>query len=458
MQKIKFGTDGFRGIIADTFTFDNVARISRAVAEYLLSKEESVRKRGVVVGYDRRFLSDKFADIVAEELTRRGIPVFLTAKAVPTPAVSCYIRQHRLPCGIILTASHNPALFNGFKIKDEHGASASEAVTRLIEDNISKGEHARKEAVGAAVVKKVEIINPYLRLVKSYLNFDVLRDAGFQVMIDAMHGVGSGIIEKVLEKTRCRVTGIRTSRDVLFGGVNPEPILENLSLLQRTVKSTPCDLALSLDGDADRIGAMCPNGAYISSHRAICLLLLHLIENRKMTGKVIKSINTTTMVDKITQHFNLPLEVVPVGFKNIASRMLKEDVLLGGEESGGIGFKNYMPERDGVLSGLLLLELMAYRKQGILEIIRDMERRFGHFVYMRNDLKTTSLKKIPHPRQIGNKRVVDIKTYDGTKFILEDESWLLIRASGTEPIVRIYAESGSIKSTRALIAYGCGLL
>jgi Phosphomannomutase len=280
----------------------------------------------------------------------------------------------------------------------------------------------------------------------------------FRIVIDAMHGVGSGIVERVLRDSRCRITTIRGERDVLFGGVNPEPIMQNLALLRATVKKTPCDLALAFDGDADRIGAMCPDGRFISSHQAICLLLLHLIENKRWTGKVVKSINTTTMVDKIARHYGLALDIVPVGFKYIAAKMLQEDVLLGGEESGGIGFKRYMPERDGVLSGLLLLEMMAYRKQGIAGIIRDMEKQFGKFVYLRRDLPVKLTRQISHPDMINGKKVARIETYDGTKFTLEDESWLLIRASGTEPIVRIYAEAGSEKAARALIKFGCEAL
>jgi len=224
------------------------------------------------------------------------------------------------------------------------------------------------------------------------------------------------------------------------------------------MKSEKADLGIALDGDGDRIGAMCQDGTLINSHQAICLLLLHLIENRKFKGKIVKSLTTTSLVDKIAHYYNLPLDIVPVGFKNIASKMLTEDILLGGEESGGIGFKGYMPERDGALSGLLLLEMMAYKRKSILEIISHMEKRFGKFVYKRRDLKVRLKKPLPPLNHILGKKVSKIETYDGTKFTLNDQSWFMIRASGTEPIVRIYAESSSKANVRKLIEFGCSLI
>ncbi len=461
MQEIKFGTDGFRGLIAEDFTFSNLKKIGQAIAEYLKKSKPLALKRGVIVGYDRRFLSDKFAEHISAQISGNGIPVFLADKPVPTPAVSYFVRANGLPCGIIITASHNPSNFNGLKIKNEYGASATSATTKAIERLINSQQNTSPKAIAPAKIKKIDIIEPYVKLLRKYLNFNLLKKSRFMVIIDVMHGTGYDIFEKVLKSTKCEVVSIHTEHDPLFGGVNPEPIYENLAELLLKIRNTNCDLAIALDGDADRIGAMCPSGRYISSHYTICLLLLHLIENRKWTGRVIKSINTTTMVDKITEHYKLHLEEVPIGFKNIACEMQKGDVLLGGEESGGIGFKNYMPERDGVLAGLLLLELMAQKKEPILKIIYDLEKRFGHFAYLRKDIKLKSIKKskkIPHPKSILNKTVFKVKTYDGTKFILEDESWLLIRASGTEPIVRIYAESKNLRFTQKLINFGEQLL
>ncbi|MFH1062449.1 MAG: phosphoglucomutase/phosphomannomutase family protein [Candidatus Omnitrophota bacterium] len=457
MQEIKFGTDGFRGIIADNFTFENVERISQALAEYLLKHKPLAYKKGVAIGYDQRFLSDKFAKTAAEILSQNGVPVFIAAKPIPTQAVSLYVRTNHLACGIVLTASHNPYDFNGFKIKDEFGSTASQQMTKEIE-LIIKQEHNIPKLAKQEKILNADMLKPYIHFLKEYLDIDLIKKNKFRVLVDAMHGVGAGIVETVLKGSKSQVETIRASHDVLFGGVNPEPIAQNLDLLNKTLKLKFYDLAIALDGDADRIGAMCPNGQLISSHLVICLILLHFIENKKMSGKVVKSITTTTLVDKITAFYKLELEEVPVGFKNIAAKMIKEDVLLGGEESGGIGFKNYMPERDGVLSGLLILELIAYRKQGIIEIINDTQKRFGKFVYLRRDLKIKVSKPIAHPKNILGQDVVEIKTYDGTKFIMRDESWLLIRPSGTEPVVRIYAESKSLKRTKALIEFGCELL
>ncbi|MCK4993868.1 MAG: phosphoglucomutase/phosphomannomutase family protein [Candidatus Omnitrophica bacterium] len=457
MGEIKFGTDGFRAIIADDFTFDNVSRIGLALAGYLKKNKKKHVYKGVIVGYDWRFLSDKFAEKLADILSGCGIPVRLTKSAVPTPAISAYIIKNSLPCGVIITASHNPPEFNGLKIKNEFGASVEKEVTREIESLLKKGG-SEKLRGKTAKIEKVEIIRPYLSLMKKYLNFELIRKSRFNVVVDAMHGTGAGIVENILKKTECSVKGIRANRDILFGGVNPEPIACNLEPLRDAVIKGKADIGIALDGDGDRIAAMCPDGTLINSHQAICLLLLHLIEHKKFTGKIVKSLTTTTLVDRIAEHYNLPLDIVPVGFKNIASKMITEDVLLGGEESGGIGFKGYMPERDGALSGLLLLEMMAYKSESILEIIDSMEKQFGKFVYKRRDLKVRLKKPIPALDNILGKKVTLIETYDGTKYTLADGSWLMLRASGTEPIIRIYAEAETKKHVCELIEFGCALI
>ncbi len=460
MQEIKFGTDGFRGVIADTFTFENVKRISYGLALYLKKHKQTVYKNSIAIGYDKRFLSNKFAQAAADVLSKNGVPVFITAEPIPTQAVSLFVRANKLVCGIVLTASHNPYDFNGIKIKDEFGSTSSKEMTQEIELIIKqqKGTYEAAESIKPGKINSVDMLKPYIQFLKKYLNIDLIVKNKFKILVDAMHGVGTGIVDQVLKNSGCKVETIRCTQDVLFGGVNPEPIAQNLAALRKALKIKDYDLAIALDGDADRIGAMCPDGQLISSHLAICLILLHFIENKKMMGKVVKSLTTTTLVNKITEYYNLQLDEVPVGFKNIAAKMINEDVLIGGEESGGIGFKNYMPERDGVLSGLLILEMIAYRKQGIIEIIQDMQKRFGKFVYLRRDLKIKVTKPIAHPKNILGQYVIEVKTYDGTKFIMKDESWLLIRPSGTEPVVRIYAESKSLKRTKQLIEFGCELL
>lgn len=457
MDDIKFGTDGFRGVIADDFTFKNVSRIALAFADYLKIEKKHQIEKGILVGYDCRFLSDVFAQRFAGTLSDCGIPVHLTSAAVPTPALSAYIIKNSLPSGVIITASHNPPEFNGLKIKNEFGASVEKKITKQIEVLIKKGKGCGR-AKKPAQIKSVEIIRSYLVLLKKYLNFEILKTSRFKVIVDAMHGSGAGIVEKILKNTGCEVKGIRNGRDILFGGVNPEPIECNLEPLKQEVKNEKADLGIALDGDGDRIGAMCSDGTFISSHLAICLLLLHLIENKKFKGKIVKSLNTTAMADKIARYYRLPLDIVPVGFKNIAAKMLNEDILLGGEESGGIGFKGYMPERDGALSGLLLLELMAYKKKSMPQLIDRMQRKFGKFVYRRRDIKARLKKTLPVLKKILGKKVAMVENYDGTKYTLSDESWLLIRASGTEPIVRIYAEAASEKDVQKLIEFGSALI
>lgn len=457
---IKFGTDGFRGVIAEDFTFKNVELIARALAVYL--SENFTKKEitaGVLVGYDRRFASDKFAKHFARTLSQNNIPVFLTHMCVPTPAISWAVRKMRLVSGVIITASHNPPIFNGVKIKNRFGASVTGEVTSQIERLISRPKKITRPRI--AKIKTVNVTADYIKALRGYLDLKILRKSRFKIIVDAMHGVTAGITEQAIKDTPFKITTINVGHDPFFGGINPEPIEKNLTALKRELQTGRYDLGLAFDGDGDRIGAMCPNGEFINSHQAICLILLHLIENRCWRGKVVKTINTTNQVDKITKHYKLPLEIVPVGFKNIAAQMIKNDVLLGGEESGGIGFKNYMPERDGILSGLLLLELMACRKMSIAAIIKDMEKRFGCFRYMRRDLgvkKIKSAKPIKNFKQICGEKVVKIEDYDGKKFNLEDDSWLLIRASGTEPIVRIYAEAHTLTQTRRLIRFGAGLL
>ena len=283
MQEIKFGTDGFRAVIADTFTFENVQRISYGLAIYLKKHKKSACKNGIAIGYDKRFLSDKFAQAAADVLSRSGISVFTTAQPIPTQAVSLYVRQNKLVCGIVLTASHNPYDFNGFKIKDEFGSTSSTEMTKEIESIIKqeKGNYKSDGSINPAKINSVDMLKPYIQFLKKYLNVDLIKKNKFRVLVDSMHGVGTGIVDQVLQNSKCKVETIRSARDVLFGGVNPEPIAQNLSALKKALKIKDYDLGIALDGDADRIGAMCPDGQLISSHLAICLILLHFIENKK---------------------------------------------------------------------------------------------------------------------------------------------------------------------------------
>lgn len=462
--KIKFGTDGWRGIIAEDFTFENVRVVSQAVADYL---DKHFRgKRRIIIGYDTRFLSDRFARAVAEVLAANGIKVLISDRPVPTPTVSFTIRLLGLTGGVIITASHNPSRFSGIKFKTQFGSPAESAVTNKIEKNLFKRKVRSITFEEGLKSKAIEIINPipkYLEAVRKYLDLDLLKNSKLKVIADVMYGAGNGYHASVLNGTNVKVDVIHSEPNPSFGGVKPEPLPQNLPELISIMKSSKYDIGLVTDGDADRVGAFAPGGRFITPGEIMSLLALHFIENRRWRGAIVKNIAGPMLLNKISAHYNLKLFETPVGFKHIAKLMQREKVLIGGEESGGIGIKNYIPERDGILTGLLLVEMMAQKKQGILEIINDMEKRFGKFRYRREDIeiplkarekiitKLFSKLKGKDAKRIFRKNIVKTKSYDGLKFLFDDESWLLIRPSGTEPILRVYSEAHSEREAKALI-------
>ncbi len=462
---IKFGTDGWRGVIAEDFTFENVRKVAQAMADYVQKTEAAKGKPQVVVGYDKRFLSEEYAKAVCEVLAANNITALFTGKPTPTPAITMAIKKHKLSGGIILTASHNPPKFNGIKFKTKDAAPADGAVTAEIESLIGKNEvkHADFDAcIKEKTIKVVDIDNDYLNFIKHYIDFSVIKNKNISLLVDYMHGTGAGYFEKLLDKSRCRITALHAERNPSFGGNNPEPVPKNLKEFLKNAKSKKADLAVALDGDSDRIGGAGADGEYLGSGQIISLILLHLLECRKLRGKVIKTISGTNLIEKIARDFGLELIETPVGFKHISKIMLKEDVLIGGEESGGIGFKGYIPERDGLVSGLFLLEMVAKNKKPIHKIMNDVYKRYGRYYYDRLDVElpvakglnaVSMLKKSP-PDKLSGKKIKQIKSYDGIKFILEDSSWLLIRASGTEPIIRIYAEALSKKDVNTLLNLG----
>jgi len=456
---IKFGTDGWRAIISKDFTFKNVQIVSQAIADHF--------KKGstLAVGYDWRFLSEKYAELVTEVLAANGIKVLLSDKAIPTPLVSLLIKNRKLDGGIVITASHNPSDYNGIKIKAHYASSADLAITRSVEALLEKNKVKilpLKDAIKSGAVQIVDLRADYMKFVRSYINLDLLKKSKLNVLIDCMHGVGDGYIKEVLKDTGVKITEMRTGRDPLFGGVSPEPIPKNLGPVFEEMKNGKFDIAIVNDGDADRIAAVMPKGEYISAGQIMALLLLHFIEDKKWTGSVVKTVTNTTLIELIARKYKLKLHETPVGFKYICKLMLEEDVLIGGEESGGIGVKGYIPERDGMLLGILLIEMMAHRKKGILQIMSDIETEYGRFCYTRIDMELAddkkkklmeSLKKDPL-KKVLDKPVVEMKSYDGFKFILEDGSWLTMRLSGTEPILRVYAETSSKDLSQKYIEFG----
>ncbi|MEW6075941.1 MAG: phosphoglucomutase/phosphomannomutase family protein [Candidatus Omnitrophota bacterium] len=462
-QEIKFGTDGWRGVIGDNFTFKNVRRVAKAVADYynLKGKEHGSASTRIAVGYDTRFLSEKFARTVSEVLAREGINVILSNRPTPTPTLSFTVEKNNLTSGIMITASHNPSEYNGIKIKTASGGAAGIEVTSEVEKLVAR---PKKEGwMGKnAKIQEADFVKDYLRFLRGYIDFERLRNKKFRVLVDAMHGSGDSFIAEILKGSSIRVEFIRSDINPSFGGLRPEPVLENLAPTIARLKKGRFDLGLVLDGDADRIAAFTGNGEFIYPQKILGLLILHLHQDRRMTGGVVKTIVGTNMIDAIAKKLGLPLYETPVGFKYISELMVKKEILVGGEEAGGMGFKGYIPERDGSLAGLLLLEMMAYRKKHMRSILREMEKEFGRYYYWRDDLKLkqskVNVQNFKKMKRILGQDVVLVKDYDGVKLIRRDNSWLMLRASGTEPIVRVYAESKSQATSRRLVEFGSRLV
>lgn len=465
-DEIKFGTDGWRGVISDNFTFKNVAIVGQAIADWVKKDSKSIAGRKVVaVGYDARFLSKEYSEIVSQIFAKNGITVYLSDQIIPTPALSYGVVDLKGVCGIMITASHNPAKFNGIKIKTKEGGGAGKDITDVVEQYLGKTPVKSMDLADAVRSKKIimhDFKKNYLKFMKSYIDLSAIRKAKFKVIQDVMHGSGLRILEEITKGSSLHVELMRADVNPSFEGVKPEPVEEYLPGILNRVKEENFDLGLVLDGDADRIGAVAPGGEFINPQKILGLLILHLVRNHKRTGSVVTTICGTTMISKICAKYNIKLHETPVGFKYISDLMVSERVIAGGEEAGGMGVQDYIPERDGTLAGLLLLEMMVKEKKNIKQILDDMEKEFGRYYYLRADVplgkKKFDLKKVKAIKSLLGKKVVALKDYDGVKLICEDESWLMFRPSGTEPLVRAYAESTSLKQSQALIQYGERLL
>lgn len=459
-KSIKFGTDGWRGIISDDFTFDNVRRVAQAIADYYNRQtgKPANRQPKIAVGFDTRFLSDRYAQIVSEILVNNGIDVLLSDRAIPTPALSFATRNKNLTAGIMITASHNPSEYNGIKIKTSSGGAAPLEVTKEIEKRIDRVSRIRYHVSGK--IKKEDLTKDYIKFLRSYIDLDRLKKARFKVLVDVMYGSGNSFIAEVLKGTNIKLEFIRNDINPSFGGFRPEPVLENLKPTMEKMIKEKFDLGLVLDGDADRIACFGGGGTFIHPQKILGLLILHLFQDKLMKGGVVKTIAGTALIDNIADKLNLKLYETPVGFKYISDLMESKDILVGGEEAGGMGFKNYIPERDGTLAGLLLLEMIAYRNKTMLAILNEMEKKFGRYYYLRLDLKLKrplTAKEILKFKKIDSvlgKEVVRVKDFDGVKLMCDDSSWFMLRASGTEPLVRIYAESKSLNKSKKLIRFG----
>jgi phosphomannomutase len=456
--QIKFGTDGWRAIIAEDFTFHNLDRAAQATADFWKNHPVDGANKSIIVGYDRRFLSDRFGRRVAEVFAGNGFRVFLSNCAAPTPAISFAVKTKKATGGVMITASHNPAIFNGYKLKAHYGGSAEPSLCQAVEKLID--QHPVQSA--SAGIEICDFRPAHYKAIKKLVDFKLIAKSKLRFAHEALFGVGAGCFEDLLRGTTCRVTTLNGEHDPNFGGINPEPVVQNYGRSAAYLKKHPHDICLVTDGDADRVGGMDGRGNLLTTHQIICLLLHHFIVNRKGRGRVIKALTTTSMVDKMCEHYGLELVETGVGFKYICAEMLKGNVLLGFEESGGIGFPDLMPERDGIASGMMLLELLATERISVNELLKRLTKQFGPHHYARLDThfpleKRAALMefcKTQPPAKLGGSPVVNVKSSDGVKFIAQNGAWLMLRGSGTEPILRIYAEAKSHAEARRLIARG----
>ncbi len=464
---ITFGTEGWRAVMAEEFTAGNVRIVTQAISGHLRARTG----RGaltVAVGYDTRFLSDYFARAVCEVLAGNGIRAVLSDRAVPTCAVSRYVVDRRLPAGIMVTASHNPAAYNGIKVKESYGGSATSETVASIERRLGEAPVKRTPADEAARLRRLTtdaFMPRYLQGITRFIDLAAIRRSRRRVIVDSMHGAGGRIIETLLARGRCRAETIRATPDPLFGGQAPEPIASHLAPLAKAIRASRADLGIATDGDADRLGIVGPDGVWLNPGQVMCILLLHAVAVRGARGAVVKTVSNTMMINRVANALGLKLIEVPVGFKHVAKLMLTQDILIGGEESGGIGIAGYLPERDGIVNGLLVLEAMAARKQKLPAIMRELERRFGRWHYGRRDLHLTMPQvdrlfarlRRATPGRMAGLPVAQVNTLDGVKLIGRDDSWLLFRRSGTEPIVRIYAETPTQAHLPRLLSFGVTL-
>jgi phosphomannomutase len=468
MSQIKFGTDGWRAVIAEDFTFANVERVSQAAADYWAANAAEGTEKQIIVGYDRRFLSSEFARRAAEVFAGNGFRVILTTEPTPTPSVSFAVKAQCAVGGVMITASHNPPIFNGFKLKAHYGGSADPVICQAVESFLDRTPVKVQTLAEAAKDNQIVLkdVRPaHYAALKKLVDFKLIAKSRLRFAHEALFGVGAGCFEQLLAGTTCKVTTLNGRHDPLFGGINPEPIRQNYAASSAFLKKNPHDICLVTDGDADRVGGMDGHGNYLTTHQVICLLLHHFIVNRKGRGRVVKALTTTSMVDKMCAADRLELTETGVGFKYIASEMIKGGVLLGAEESGGIGFPGHIPERDGIAAGLMLLELLATERVSVNKLIANLEREFGphrygridtHFPLEKRGALMEFLQKSP-PAKLLRSPLADMKTYDGVKFIAQDTSWLMLRGSGTEPILRIYAEAKSDTNVQKMLKLGVKL-
>jgi phosphomannomutase len=461
---VKFGTDGWRGIIADDFTYANVRVAAEAIANYVLVHEDATA--GVCVGYDTRFGSRSFAKIVATVLTEAGIPVALASEIVPTPALSFAVRGRKAAGGVMITSSHNPAEWNGVKYKASYGGSGKPSIMTAIEGYLGSPS---PQSQWAAAIEEVDFNPEYITAIARFVDLDVIKASGYKFLIDCMYGAGRGVIAGIFARVGIPFVAIRSEINPAFPGINPEPILPHIEAAQRAVVTERCDAGFITDGDADRIGAVDEHGNVVDAHKIFAVLLKWLLERKRWPGDVTRAFNTTKMLDRICAKYGRRLHEHGIGFKYVCDLMLEQDILIGGEESGGVGISRHLPERDGLLNSLLLANVMADEKKTLGELVAALQQEFGEHQYGRIDMHIDeNLKQSAIARAragvagFAGMKVLRVETMDGIKFFLENsddagrpnaaETWLLLRASGTEPLLRVYCESCSVESVAKVLA------
>jgi len=476
---IHFGTDGWRAVISDTFTFSNLRRVSQAISDAVASDKwnnglvlsQAPDPRKMVVGFDTRFLSDRYAQEAARVLAANGYTVFMAHADAPTPAISYAVHHLHAMGGIMITASHNAPRYNGVKLKSAYGGSALPEQCRQVEVYLNDNEIQARgpnlmdydQARQQGLIQRFNPILAYNDHLRKMVDFDIIANNCQRIVVDSMYGAGRGVIRGILQGTGCEIQEIRGEMNPGFGGVHPEPIARYLGALAGAIGTGMGHYGLATDGDADRIGAMDERGNFVDPHKIMALALRYLVEKRGWKGSVVRTVSTTRMIDRLCNRHGLTLHETPVGFNHIADFMINEDVLIGGEESGGISFKGHIPEGDGILMGLLLVEIVAQAQTTLYEMVEDLLKEVGPAFYERKDLrlshpvaKAQISKRLENeaPPEIGGESITSISTIDGVKYIMADDSWLLIRPSGTEPVLRVYAEGRTPQMVKALMGFG----
>jgi phosphomannomutase len=460
---VKFGTDGWRGIIADDFTYANVRVAAAAIANYVLAQEDAAA--GVCIGYDTRFGSKAFAKVVAEVLAGAGIPVALAVEITPTPALSYAVRGRKAAGGVMITSSHNPAEWNGVKYKASYGGSGKPSIIAAIEGYLLK---PLPSAAVAAAIEEVDFNPEYIAAIAKFVDLDAIKASGYKFLVDVMYGAGRGVVAGIFTRAGIPFVEIRNEINPLFPGINPEPILPHIQASQAAVVAERCDAGLITDGDADRIGAVDEHGNVVDAHKIFAVLLKWLLERKGWPGDVTRAFNTTKMLDRISAKYGRRLHEHGIGFKYVCDLMLEQEILIGGEESGGVGISRHLPERDGLLNSLLLANVMADEKKTLGQLVQALQDEFGEHQYGRVDmhineeLKQSAIARAKDGvKDFAGMKVLRVETLDGIKFFLENpacagkpnaaETWLLLRASGTEPLLRVYCESCSVESVARVL-------